>query len=80
MKTIFDPAYTRMIERLKRQRQELGLTQAHVANRLGRPRTWVNKLEQCERRLDVIEVRDLCNLYGVDFREVTAMLVEEECP
>ncbi|MBL7077108.1 MAG: helix-turn-helix domain-containing protein [Kiritimatiellae bacterium] len=80
MKTIFNPVYVKLINTLKQCRLERGFTQAHVAHRLGRSRTWVGKVEQCERRLDVIEVRDLCGLYGIDFHEVTAELAEKEDP
>jgi transcriptional regulator with XRE-family HTH domain len=80
VKTIFNPTYIKLIDLLKRRRQELGFTQAYVAHRLGRSRTWVNKVEQCERRLDVIEIGDLCGLYGVDFHEVTAGVAEKRGP
>jgi len=77
-KSIYDPAYVRIIESLKQRRLDRGLTQAQVAQKLGRARTWVNKLEQCERRLDVVELRDLCALYGIDFHEVVATITEED--
>jgi transcriptional regulator with XRE-family HTH domain len=65
---------------LKRRRRELGLTQAQVAQKLQRSRTWVGKVEQRERRLDVIEVQQLCDLLGMAFSEVEAMLAEKERP
>lgn len=36
-------------------RRDAGLTQAEIANRLGRPQSYVSKYENGERRLDVIE-------------------------
>ena len=40
---------------LKSKRKALGLTQAQLASRLGRPQSFVAKYETGERRLDVIE-------------------------
>lgn len=64
-KTIHHPAYVAMIQRLRERRIELGLTQRQVASKLGVPRTWVNKVEAYERRLDFIETVDLCRLYRI---------------
>jgi len=36
------------------------LTQLGVANRLGKPQSFVSKYESGERRLDVIEFLDVC--------------------
>lgn len=44
-----------LCERLKRVRLDAGLTQAELAKRLGKPQSFVAKVETKERRLDVIE-------------------------
>lgn len=41
-------------------RHAAGLTQSEVAERLSRPQSFVSKLEQGERRLDVIEFIHVC--------------------
>ena len=56
------------------------MSQHQVAEKLGRSRTWVGKVEQCERRLEVIELRDMCGLYGLDPLEVFAMVAAEKRP
>lgn len=41
-------------------RRKAGLTQQDVANRLGRPQSFVAKYEGGERRLDVVEFVSVC--------------------
>lgn len=50
---------------LRSVRSEAGLTQAEVAGRLGQPQSFVSKYESGERRLDVIELRQVCKALGV---------------
>jgi transcriptional regulator with XRE-family HTH domain len=42
------------------------LTQAEIAQRLGRPQSYVAKYEGGERRLDVVEFLAVCDAIGVD--------------
>jgi transcriptional regulator with XRE-family HTH domain len=55
-----------MLELLVRTRKAAGLTQQDLAGRLGRPQSFVSKVELGERRLDVIEFLELCRAIGVD--------------
>ncbi len=50
--------YEAFRERLRRAREEAGLTQQAVATRLRRPQTWVSKCELGERRVDFVELED----------------------
>jgi transcriptional regulator with XRE-family HTH domain len=47
-------------------RRGVSLTQAEVAEVLGRPQSFVSKYEQGERRLDVVEFVQVCRAIGVD--------------
>ena len=47
-------------QRLKKAREEAGLTQAQLALRIGETQTFVSKCERGERRIDVIELRAFC--------------------
>lgn len=58
MKSIYDPRYIDMISRLIATRIEASLTQAQLANRLGKPQSFVAKVENYHRRVDVAEIAD----------------------
>jgi transcriptional regulator with XRE-family HTH domain len=57
------PRYERFLTRLREARRLSGLTQAEVAARLGKPQSFVSKMESGERRLDFVEVVLLSEIY-----------------
>lgn len=46
-------------------RQAQGLIQTEVAQRLGKPQSYVSKYESGERRLDVVEFLEVCDAMNV---------------
>jgi transcriptional regulator with XRE-family HTH domain len=78
VKTIYDDRYRMLIKRLRSRRLELGLTQERVARQLKVPRTWPGKIEQCERRLDLLEAWNLCRLYGISLSEIDRILSADD--
>ncbi len=65
-RSIHTPAYRRLLTALKQARLDAGLQQTEVARKLRRPQSFVSKIEAGERRVDVIELAELCRLYGTD--------------
>ena len=53
-------------EQFIQARKRAGLTQVCLADRLGRPQSFVSKYERGERRLDVIEYCEVCRALGID--------------
>jgi transcriptional regulator with XRE-family HTH domain len=51
-------------EALKQTRLDAQLTQSDLARRLGKPQSYVSKYESGERRLDVIELEEVCIAVG----------------
>jgi transcriptional regulator with XRE-family HTH domain len=49
---------------LRDMRHDAGLSQAELARSLGRPQSFVSKYESGERRLDILELREVCNALG----------------
>ena len=45
---------------LSNLRSEANLRQVDLADRLGKPQSFVSKYESGERRLDLIELREIC--------------------
>ena len=64
--------YKLFLQRLKQAREDAGLTQVQVARRLGRPQSYVSKIESGERRLDFVELQELARIYKlpIDFFEI----------
>ena len=58
-KTIRSPRHQRLLELLIETRKKAKLTQLTLAERVGRPQSFVAKVENGERRLDVVEFVDL---------------------
>lgn len=52
---VVSPDYRALIGALVRQRQELSVSQRELARRLGKPPSFINKIELLERRLDLLE-------------------------
>lgn len=65
-KAIYRPEYGVFIDLLKRRRIESGLTQVECSKALGRPQSFMSDVERGSRRLDIIQLRDLCHVLGLD--------------
>ena len=59
---------------LKRLRKNARITQVELAKRLNQPQTYISKCERGERRVDMIEVRDICRALRVDYVEFARTL------
>jgi transcriptional regulator with XRE-family HTH domain len=59
---------------LRQMRAEAGLTQTEIAQRLGQPQSFVSKYESGERRLDVLELRQVCAVVGVSLDDFVRRL------
>jgi transcriptional regulator with XRE-family HTH domain len=77
LKTIYSEPYKQLVRRLADARKAAGLTQQFVADKLGRPQSFVAKYEQGERRLDVIELVVVCRLVGADVHELIEQVQAE---
>lgn len=63
-----------LIELLRDIRLRAGLTQAELSGRLGRAQSFISDVERGQRRLDLIQVRDVCTAVGLSLREFVGML------
>jgi transcriptional regulator with XRE-family HTH domain len=61
-------------KQLRRLRAEEGLTQHQLAARLGRQQSYVSKYELGERRLDMLEVREVCRALGATLEQFARKL------
>ncbi len=70
MKVYYDDKYRTLIACLKDLRIKNGMTQTDLAKILGQGQSYVSKYEQCQRRLDVLEVRQICISLGSSLPEL----------
>ena len=62
---------------LRSARIDAGLTQEQLAARLDQDQTFVSKYESAERRLDILELREVCQAIGIDFVAFMGRLDQE---
>lgn len=70
MSVVYDPEYRIFIECLKDYRVQSRMTQAELASMLGCGQAYVSKYEQCQKRLDIIETRKICQSLGISLQEL----------
>ncbi|MDD5173300.1 MAG: helix-turn-helix transcriptional regulator [Candidatus Omnitrophica bacterium] len=70
MKTIYSKEYKDVLFKLKKARKKAGLTQVDIAKLLDKPQSFVSKIENGERRLDVIELKHIAKLYKIDTKDL----------
>lgn len=78
-KSLYTPAYDRILKLLRQTRQEAGLSQEELAARLGRKQVYVSRCELGERRVDLLEWLEFMLACRADlhpFLERVAELVE----
>lgn len=68
-KTIHHKRYQAMIALLRHKREAVGVTQIQLAEKLNISQTVVSKIETCERRLDIIELMDICRSINIPFTD-----------
>lgn len=68
------PRQRRLQQLLTEGRLAGQLTQAEVAERLGRPQSFVSKYEAGERRLDVVELMEVVEVIGLDLNDLLSEL------
>ena len=72
MKTIYAKEYRAILKKLKKARNKSGLTQTEIARRLGKPQSFISKIENGERRLDIIELKKITKLYKANINDILA--------
>ncbi|HAU38633.1 MAG TPA: transcriptional regulator [Phycisphaerales bacterium] len=63
-------------ELLRKVRTKAGLRQEDVAQRLGVPQSFISKYESGERRLDFVEVRQVCEALGISLADFVRLFEE----
>ena len=75
-KTIYRDDYSKLVERLRDRRVELGLSQSEVARTLGWPQQRMSAVEAGARRLDVIEFFQLTSALGLTASQAVKLVLQ----
>lgn len=70
--------YEALKKTLVEERHAAKLTQSEVAERLSKPQSFISKLEQGERRLDVAEFVEFCRAINADPVSVLRKIIERK--
>lgn len=73
--SINTPQMAVLLAWLRGERERQGMTMRALASRLGKPHSYVQKVEQGERRLDVVEYVWYCDALGVSAVQGIRLLV-----
>ena len=68
-KSLFTPAQEKLQAVLRQVRLGAGLRQSDLAAKLGQPQSFVSKYESGERRLDLLELRQICRAVGISLAD-----------
>jgi transcriptional regulator with XRE-family HTH domain len=70
----YSPRYGRFRSLLRKARKAAGLSQSALAERLGKPQTFVSKSELGERRIDFLETVDFCRACNLSLNRFLELL------
>ena len=68
------PDYRAAVATLRAAREAQKLSQREVARRLGKPVSFLNKIELLERRIDILEFVQVCRALGIQPGEMMAQI------
>ncbi len=67
--SIYRENYQQFLTVLKKTRVERQLNQSQVAENLNKPQSYISKCESGERRVDVVELKEICFAMGLSLTE-----------
>ena len=73
-KSIFSESQEKLQTLLREARQNAGFNQTELAEKLGRPQSFVSKYESGERRLDIIELLEVCRAMDISLSSFVKQL------
>ena len=71
-KSIHSFEQNQLLRLLRQVRMDAGLRQVDLAERIGKPQPFISKYESGERRLDLIEIHQICKVLGISLEAFAA--------
>jgi ribosome-binding protein aMBF1 (putative translation factor) len=75
-KSIHRPEYDVLRSQLRKLREDAGVTQTELSMSLKRSQSFISDIERGVRRLDILELRDVCERLGTSFLAFVASFDE----
>jgi len=69
-KSIYSAGQEKLQSLLKTTREEAGLTQTALTKKLKHPQSFVSKYESGERRLDLVDLREICEALKISLLDL----------
>jgi transcriptional regulator with XRE-family HTH domain len=63
---IYSDDHKYLVKQLKNARKEIGFDQNKVADLLNKTQSYISKIESGQRRIDVIQLKELAKIYKKD--------------
>lgn len=79
-KSIHSHLYHQVIGRLRGKREKMGITQVQLAELLKVNQTFVSRIETCDRRLDILELMNICEALDLSFIDFVREIDEDILP
>jgi ribosome-binding protein aMBF1 (putative translation factor) len=71
---VFTAEYAKLLELLRETREQSGVTQVELAKRVKETQSYLSRFERGELRLDVIQLRTICQALGTTLPAFIAKL------
>ena len=79
-KSIHSKLYHRIVARLRAKLEGKGLSQYQLSQILKVQQSYVSKIETCERRLDILELMNICEALDLSFIDFVREIDEDILP
>ncbi len=67
--SIHSKEYREIIQKLIAARLKSGVTQVQAGQKLKKPQSYISKIERRERRIDVVELKQLLRIYKQNLKD-----------
>lgn len=68
-KSIHTREYVLLLRLLKEAREKAGVTQVQLAEKIHETQSTVSKIERGELRLDIVQLRTICKVFGLSLSD-----------
>jgi transcriptional regulator with XRE-family HTH domain len=75
-KSIYTDEYGKVLALLRQAREAAGLSQVELAKKIGVSQSFLTKMERGDRRLDIIQLRTICQKLGMTLPAFVRQLEE----